>query len=163
MEWNLFSVWTHRAAWGRTSGSLLSETSTKREVTVSLLLNSSLKMICSKNAGRSVYDTLHLTSHTQHRCWRNTEWLPCLIISALVETHMHLCPCFFVLCVWWELQSQQGHSGQAAASAGPFGASPSTKRHSRCAWQAATTCCPPTSPSPSAPHSLVPYQWGSSC
>ncbi len=124
------------------ASSLLNGTGTKRKVWVSVI-ELVFEMDFFKNVRTHCYDTLHLSSQTQHRCRRNTEWLPCLIINSLVDTYMHPCSCFSTPCVWWGLQRQPGHSGQAAASVWPFGASLYKETHQMHIRQQQPAALPP--------------------
>lgn len=48
-----------------------------------------------RNVKTQCYDILHLSSQTPHRRRRNTEWLTCLIINSLIDTHALLSRFFF--------------------------------------------------------------------
>lgn len=127
----------------------------------SLLLNSSLKKDIFKNVRTQCYDILHLSSQTQHSCRGNTERLTRLIISSLVDTYMHLCPCFFMwVCVCLMRASKPAGAQQSGCCPCWVLWCLSLQRDAPDAHQAATTCCPPT---PSAPCSRVSYRWGSLC
>lgn len=101
----------------------------------------------SRNVKTQCYDMiLHLSSQTPHRCRRNTEWLTCLIINSIRDTHA-LLSLFFVFLFFCPLCLMRASKPDGAQSSGHclswtlwcF----SLQRDTPGAHQAATTCCCP--------------------
>lgn len=85
-----------------------------------------------RNVKTQCYDILHLSSQTPHRRRRNTEWLTCLIINSLIDTHALLSRFFFSPFV-----SDEGFKARRGTVVRPLPQLDplvffSTKGHSRC-------------------------------
>lgn len=87
-----------------------------------------------RNVKTQCYDILHLSSQTPHRRRRNTEWLTCLIINSLIDTHALLSR-FFVffhpLCLM-RASKPDGAQWSGHCLSWTLWCFSSTKGHSRC-------------------------------